>query len=113
MLRFPLKGGILPHPPHISASLAFQTLWPGSPNGTSGYPDCITFQHDIFSMVKIQDEYTSEESAEEEDSTGLVTHANSANGLEVALRYVEEHCLYTDRRDVCAAVAQHRVIKEV
>ncbi|GBM07837.1 hypothetical protein AVEN_49575-1 [Araneus ventricosus] len=66
----------------------------------------ITFQRDIFSMVKIQDEYTSEESAEEEDSTGLVTHANSADGLEVALRYVEQHCLYTDRRDVCAAEAQ-------
>ncbi|GBM59184.1 hypothetical protein AVEN_21043-1 [Araneus ventricosus] len=48
-----------------------------------------------FRILDIQDVYYPEESAEEDVSRGLVSRANSANGLEVALRYGEQHTTAT------------------
>ncbi|GBN40818.1 hypothetical protein AVEN_22100-1 [Araneus ventricosus] len=46
-------------------------------------------------MVNILDEYNLEESAEKDASTGLESHANAANGLEVTLHYKEQHAVST------------------
>ncbi|GBN55464.1 hypothetical protein AVEN_10575-1, partial [Araneus ventricosus] len=53
---------------------------------------------EIFVVVfdrEIQDEYNREESTEENASRGLVSYANADNGLELALRYVEQHMAAT------------------
>ncbi|GBM08366.1 hypothetical protein AVEN_108366-1 [Araneus ventricosus] len=56
-------------------------------------------------MVKNQDQDNLEESEEEDISTDVVSHADAASALELALCYVEQHAA-----DTPFDVMQHRII---
>ncbi|GBM37624.1 hypothetical protein AVEN_132075-1 [Araneus ventricosus] len=55
LLRFPLEQKNLTALPHISKTVAFQHLWPVSPNEVVGYPDWLeiqTFAHTVPILIR-------------------------------------------------------------